>query len=56
MRQNPVAPWDLRVGDYRVFYDPELVAEEAEKAEVVILAIGLKIGNQIWIGGKEHRL
>ncbi len=56
MRNNPVAPWELRVGDYRVFYDVVLEAEEAGKPEVVVLAIGLKIRNRVWIGGEEHEL
>jgi mRNA-degrading endonuclease RelE of RelBE toxin-antitoxin system len=56
MRPNAVAPWELRVGDYRVFYDVEPGAEEAEKPEVVVLAIGLKTRNRVWIGGEEHEL
>jgi len=56
MRPNPVAPWELRVGDYRVFYDIESEAEEAGQPEVVVLAIGLKTGNRVWIGGEEHQL
>jgi mRNA-degrading endonuclease RelE of RelBE toxin-antitoxin system len=56
MRPNPVAPWELRVGDYRVFYDLEPGAEEAGEPEVVVLAIGLKTRNRIWIGGEEHEL
>jgi len=56
MRPNFLAPWELRVGDYRVFHDVEPEADEAEGPEVVILAVGLKIGNQVWIGGEEHEL
>ncbi len=56
MRPNAVAPWELRVGDYRVFYDVEPGTEEAERPEVVVLAIGLKTGNRVWIGGEEHEL
>ncbi len=56
MRPNPVAPWELRVGDYRVFYDLEPGAEEAGEPEVVVLAIGLKTRNRIWIGGEEQEL
>jgi len=56
MRPNAVAPWELRVGDYRVFYDVEPGAEEAEKPGVVVLAIGLKTRNRVWIGGEEHEL
>ncbi len=56
MRPNAVAPWELRVGDYRVFYDVQPGAEEADNPEVVVLAIGLKTGNRVWIGGEEHEL
>ncbi len=43
LRPNPVAPWELRVGDLRVFYE---VATE-EPATVRILAIGLKRGSRL---------
>jgi len=56
MRPNPVAPWELRVGDFRVFYDVEPGPEQAENPEVVVLAIGLKTRNRVWIGGEEHEL
>jgi len=56
MRPNPVAPWELRVGDYRVFYDLEPGAEEAAEPEVVVLAIGLKTRDRVWIGGEEQEL
>ncbi len=56
MRTNPVAPWELRVGDYRVFYDVEPAVEEASEPQVVVLAIGLKTGNRVLIGGEEHEL
>ena len=56
MRPNPVAPWELRVGDYRIFYDVESAVDEAAEAEVVILAVGLKTGNRVLIGDEEHEL
>jgi hypothetical protein len=56
MRPNPVAPWELRVGDYRVFYDIESDPEESEEPEVVVLAIGLKVGNRVSIDGEEQEL
>jgi hypothetical protein len=55
MRPNAVAPWELRVGDYRVFYDLE-PADEDGVPKVVILAIGLKMGNRVLIGDEEHEL
>ena len=53
---NPVAPWELRVGDYRIFYDVEPAVDEAGEPEVVILAIGIKTGNRVLIGDEEHEL
>ena len=52
MRPNPVAPWELRVGVMRVYYD---VAEEPEQT-VFIRAIGVKRRNRVWIGGEEIAL
>jgi mRNA-degrading endonuclease RelE of RelBE toxin-antitoxin system len=51
LRPNPIAPWELRVGDLRVFYDVEV-----ETRTVYILAVGQKRGNSLWIGGKEVNL
>jgi mRNA-degrading endonuclease RelE of RelBE toxin-antitoxin system len=47
---NPVAPWELRVGDHRVFY------EIAEDAAVRILAVGIKEHNDLFIRGKKAEL
>lgn len=52
MRPNPLAPWELRVGNQRVFY--EVVAGEPNV--VRILAIGEKKGNKLLIAGKEVQL
>jgi len=52
LRPNPIAPWELRLGDLRVFY--EVVSDEA--AAVRILAVGLKEGNRLKIGGQEVKL
>ena len=52
MRPNPIAPWELRVGDLRVYYD---IAEEPKKL-VIILAVGVKHRNRVLIGGKEITL
>lgn len=52
LRPNPLAPWELRVGDLRVFYE---VSEE-ERKRVYILAVGEKRGNRLWIDGKEIEL
>ena len=52
LRPNPIAPWELRVGQLRVFY--EVVG--AESGAVRILAVGRKRRNVLMIGGKEIRL
>ncbi|MGH9719968.1 MAG: type II toxin-antitoxin system RelE family toxin [Bryobacteraceae bacterium] len=45
MRPNPIAPWELRVGDIRVYYDVD-----AAQSIVRILAIGVKDRNIVRIG------
>ena len=52
LRPNPVAPWELRIGQLRVFY--EVLGEES--GIVRILAVGRKVRNTLTIGGKEIRL
>jgi mRNA-degrading endonuclease RelE of RelBE toxin-antitoxin system len=49
LRMNPLAPWELRVGALRVFYEVGLENPET----VSILAIGLKRGNRLFVGGNE---
>jgi mRNA-degrading endonuclease RelE of RelBE toxin-antitoxin system len=51
MRANPLASWELRVGNLRVYYD----VNESE-ATVNILAIGIKRRERVWIGGQEYKL
>jgi mRNA-degrading endonuclease RelE of RelBE toxin-antitoxin system len=46
MRPNPVAPWELRIGDLRVYYD---VRDEPERI-VYIRAVGIKERNRVRIG------
>ncbi len=52
MRPNPIAPWELRIGTLRVYYD---VIDEPE-ATVFIRAVGIKIRNIVRIGGEEIQL
>jgi hypothetical protein len=52
MRPNPLAPWELRVGDLRVYYD---VSEEPEPV-VHIRAVGIKEHNELRIGGEAYKL
>lgn len=51
LRANPLAKWQLSIGKARVFYD----VDELRK-EVLVLAIGRKLGNRLMIGGKESVL
>jgi mRNA-degrading endonuclease RelE of RelBE toxin-antitoxin system len=51
LQENPVAPWELRVGDYRVFYDINL-----DDRIVVVVAVGHKSHNRLSIGGEEIEL
>jgi len=46
MRPNPLAPWELRIGDLRIYYD---VNEKPEPA-VAVLAVGVKERNRVRIG------
>ena len=52
LRPNPIAPWELRVGLLRVFY--EVVGTAA--GVVRILAVGRKRRNVLVIGDKEIQL
>ena len=49
MRPNLLAPWELRMGDLRAYYDVETEPEP----RVLVRAIGLKVGSRVWIGGEE---
>ena len=51
LRANPLARWELRIGDFRIFFDVE-----QESRQVMVLAVGRKQGNRIWIAGREVRL
>jgi mRNA-degrading endonuclease RelE of RelBE toxin-antitoxin system len=52
MRPNLVAPYELRIGNLRVYYDVRL-----EPAQTVFIrAIGEKIHNRVRIGGEEVEL
>lgn len=46
MRPNPIAPWELRIGEFRVYYD----VREPD-AIVDVRAVGIKERNQVRIGG-----
>lgn len=48
MRPNPIAPWELRLGALRVYFD----VQDEPDWRVLILAIGIKSRNKLRIGGK----
>ena len=48
MRPNPIAPWELRVGELRVYYE----VSEGPPALVTVRAIGLKVRNRVRIGNQ----
>ena len=52
MRPNPVAAWELRVRDLRVYYD----IEDEPEPKVSVLAVGIKERNIVRIGGEEVEL
>lgn len=52
LRPNPVAPWELRVGALRVFYE---VASDTSNV-VNVLAVGKKYRSLLRIGGREIKL
>jgi mRNA-degrading endonuclease RelE of RelBE toxin-antitoxin system len=51
MRPNEVAAWELRIEQYRVFYNVEEIVQI-----VRIEVIGLKIGNQLFVRGQRRSL
>lgn len=52
MHPNPLAPWELRIGDLRVYYD----VEEEPEPVVYINAVGTKERNQVRIAGEVYNL
>ena len=51
LRKNPVAPWELRLGKYRVFYEVH-----GELITVGVVAVGYKQHNTLYIRGKQVEL
>lgn len=48
MRPNPVAGWELRLGDFRVLYD----VDEVQRV-VTVHVVGEKRGNRLLVQGQE---
>jgi mRNA-degrading endonuclease RelE of RelBE toxin-antitoxin system len=55
LRPNPVAPWELRVDDLRVFYEVNVEIPGVPKV-VTVLAVGQKEGSILRIAGEEIKL
>lgn len=51
LRDNAVAPWEVRIGTYRVFY-----TVEAEDETVTIVSVGHKEHNVLFIRGRVVKL
>lgn len=49
LRPNALAPYELRLGDVRVFYD----VVETPNPMVTIKAIGVKENNDLFVGGER---
>jgi mRNA-degrading endonuclease RelE of RelBE toxin-antitoxin system len=52
LRPNPIAPWELRIGDLRVYYD----VEDDPEPIVHVRAVGIKDHNELRIGGEIVKL
>jgi len=52
MRPNPIAPWELRIGNLRVYYD----IEDEPDYVVYIRAVGIKERNKVRIGKEVIKL
>jgi mRNA-degrading endonuclease RelE of RelBE toxin-antitoxin system len=52
LRPNPVAEYRLRAGKLRVYYD----VEETPRPLVIVRAVGTKIRERVYVGGREIEL
>ena len=51
LKPNPLAAWELRVGEFRVFYNVD-----QSRSAVLVVAIGMKVHNRLLIEGQEFSL
>jgi hypothetical protein len=49
MQPNSIAPWELRIGELRVYHE----VMELPDPVVTVLAVGIKERNVVRIGGEE---
>jgi mRNA-degrading endonuclease RelE of RelBE toxin-antitoxin system len=52
LRPNPVAPWEPRIGDLRVYFE----VDDGPFLLVRVLAVGIKKRNHVFIGGERVEL
>lgn len=52
MRPNPLAPWELRIGNLRVYYD----FKDDPEHVVYVRAVGIKERDNVRIGGEVIKL
>ncbi len=50
LRRNPISKWELRIDDYRIFYDIE------ENGVVKVVSVGHKSHNDLFIRGEKVEL
>ena len=51
LRPNRLAEWELRVGDFRIFY-----GVDGESMVVKVVAVGIKHGDKLFLHGEEYEL
>lgn len=51
LRAHPLGEWELRINNFRVFYDID-----TENETVLVKAVGVKLGNKLFIRGEEFPL
>ena len=51
LRANPLSEWEIRAGDFRIFYDVDV-----DERLVTVKAIGWKEHNRLLIRGREFLL
>ena len=51
LRAHSLSQWELRVDKFRIFYDIDV-----ENRTVLVKAVGVKIGNKLFIRGEEFIL
>jgi mRNA-degrading endonuclease RelE of RelBE toxin-antitoxin system len=49
-KEGFVAPWELRVGDLRLYYE----THETPQRLVVVVAVGVKVRNRLHVAGTEY--